>query len=96
MLKVTTEYLPNGSKKDSEILGVIAIVNTLEHPLRPLWGKYNIIAENKNKKHRFSVTQFERKNGAWCLVHNVMREICRREYKGICNKVMTIIGGCGK
>ena len=93
MLKVTIEYIPNGSKKDREILGTIAVVNNLKHPLRPLFGSYDIIAENKKSKHRFTVNHFERHNGYWCLVHNVMRRICELERTGICQRFKVKFGG---
>lgn len=93
MLKITIEYIPNGNKKDREILGTIAVVNNMEHPLRPLFGSYDVTVENKTKKHCFTVTHFERENGYWCLVHNIMRKVCEREYSGVCRRLATLFKG---
>lgn len=81
MLKITIEYLPYGEKKDREILAAIAVVNNGKHILRPIFGSYDVTVMVDKRKQTFVINHWERNDGYWCLVHNIMKKVCSGEFK---------------
>ena len=75
MIRITVEMLPGGSETRKKTLVVGKITNTLDSPLRPRLGNYDVTLRNKNgRRYRGGrIVGWPRtRRHIWALVHTAI------------------------
>jgi hypothetical protein len=71
VLRVTVEIVPNGEESLKKELAHFEISNTMDHPDRPLWGRYDVRVESQGAADKFKIYDFYRHGGWSALVSRV-------------------------
>ena len=64
MIMIRVEIWPGGSEKRKELIGEMKIINTTDHPIRPMYGNYKVELDGAKAK----VKHHDRRDNVWHLI----------------------------
>lgn len=73
MIDIKIDIVPLGDEDLRNNFDTIKIVNTMDHPDRPLWGNYDVtIGQDFRSKEKFRIENHYRDDGYWSLLGKII------------------------